>query len=142
MLPYAIFLAFLLCYRNRICFGSCYCHSTDCLHHNLLLLLVRLNQYFYAIFMQCNQPSFTIEHIQLYRWKRRSGDVSNLSLSSRFTLQKSKIKDNLAMSHVTVPDLPTDTMVASHEPSEPGTLSMQANNKGNILSLTAICCVY
>ena len=33
------------------------------------------------------------------------------------------MKDDLAISHVTVPDLPpADKMVASHEASEPGTL--------------------
>ena len=64
------------------------------------------------------------------RWKKHSAGVHRLSLSSRSTLQKPKIKDDLAMSHVTVPDLP-DKMVASHEASEPGTLCMQAIDKGN-----------
>ena len=58
-----------------------------------------------------------------YRWKKHSVGVRRLSLSSRWTLQRSKKKDDLAISHVTVPDLPpADKMVASHEASEPGTL--------------------
>ena len=80
--------------------------------------------------------SFTIEHIQLYRWKRHSGNISNVSFSSRFTLQTTKIKDHLAMSDVAVPDHAADNMVASHETSEPGTLNMQTIDSGNNLSVT------